>query len=86
MREYGDAQLFGQSRTLRVKQLLGLNGSEYWRPWPIFAEYRSATLPDPNDYPPRNILTAAVTQQQAASPAARTRAHDLRTRFGRCNA
>jgi hypothetical protein len=26
-REHGDAQLFGQSRTLRVKQLLGLNCS-----------------------------------------------------------
>jgi len=26
-RERGDAQLFGQSRTLRVKQLLGLNCS-----------------------------------------------------------
>ena len=25
--EHGDAQLFGQSRTLRVKQLLGLTGS-----------------------------------------------------------
>jgi hypothetical protein len=26
-REHGDAQLFGQSRTLRIKQLLGLDGS-----------------------------------------------------------
>jgi hypothetical protein len=27
VREHGDAQLFGQSRTLRIKQLLGLAGS-----------------------------------------------------------
>jgi len=28
--ELDDAQLFGQSRTLRIKQLLGLDGSTGW--------------------------------------------------------
>jgi len=46
-----DAQLFGQSRTLRIKQLLGLNGStgslrsrrsqqRYSEPGPIFIAFR----------------------------------------------